>query len=411
MSESITKISKQAWMEAPETRRIMDALRANGGSARFVGGCVRNTLANVKVVDIDIATPQEPEDVIAKLNAAKISYVPTGLKHGTVTAVVDGKPFEITTLRVDVLTFGRHAEVKYTDDWKTDAARRDFTINAMSADIDGTVYDYFNGIEDLRLGRIVFVGDAEKRIREDVLRILRYFRFLAHFGKGVPDAPALQACQKLSSLLPKLSAERIRQETLKLLEADGCADVWHLMLQAGVVTHFLPEATDTAALQRLTHLENNYEEAGFSLRRLAALLQVTPEGIAQVEKSLRLSRAQGEFLNGLLTHYPNISLYMDAAEVRTLVYRHGSDLTRSLLLLTAAKSGAEGELRNLYEEATSFRPPRFPLTGDDVIALGWTAGPDVGHVLEALESWWIAEDFTPGRTACLEKLRSEYTPR
>ena len=176
-------------------------------------------------------------------------------------AIVDGTPFEITTLRVDVNTNGRHAEVAYTDDWEKDAARRDFTINAMSATIDGDVFDSFGGIEDLRLGRVVFVGDAEQRIREDVLRILRYFRFFAHFGQGEPDAAALTACIKMAGDIPKLSAERIREEVLKLLKADRAAIVWKLMLHAGVVTHFMPEATNVAALETLLQLEQDHHSA------------------------------------------------------------------------------------------------------------------------------------------------------
>ncbi len=205
-------LAKQAWMIAPETVTLMAALSADGGEARFVGGCVRNALCNRKVIDIDIATPLKPDEVIERLTAAKIHYVPTGLKHGTVTAIVDGKPFEITTLRVDVQNHGRHADVAFTADWKADAARRDFTINAMSATPDGDLYDPFNGVDDLRKGRVIFVGDAEKRIAEDILRILRYFRFLAHFGKGEADKGAIAACAKFAPQIKTLSAERLRQK-------------------------------------------------------------------------------------------------------------------------------------------------------------------------------------------------------
>lgn len=404
------RIAPQAWMVAPETLQVMEVLQANGGDARFVGGCVRNALVNLKVVDIDIATPLKPEEVIERLKAARLQYAPTGLKHGTVTAIAGGKPFEITTLRVDVMTFGRHAEVKYTDDWQTDAARRDFTINAMSCTQDGMLYDYFNGVQDLRAGRVAFVGDAEKRIKEDVLRILRYFRFLAWFGKGVPDRAAVQACQQNANLLPKLSAERVRTELLKLLDAPQCAPVWHLMLQAGIVTHVLPEAINTGALERLVALEEKFDVPAFALRRLAVLLEATPASIREISKSLRLSNEQAQQLANMYLRRDEADVYMSLNDARRFAYRAGNDLTCSLLLLSAALGGEEGDLRLLYDSVTAFRPPRFPLAGDDVLALGWK-GPDVGHILTAMETWWIGKDFMPSRAECLEKLKGEYTPR
>lgn len=401
------KVSVQSWMQSSETLRVMNALYDEKiGEARFVGGCVRDALANRKVVDIDIATPLPPEVVIEKLAAAKIGYAPTGLKHGTVTAIVDGKPYEITTLRIDVMTFGRHAEVKYTDDWKTDAARRDFTFNAMSATPDGDVYDYFGGIEDLREGRVRFVGEPVRRITEDVLRILRYFRFLAHFGRGVPDADALRACRDMASEITKLSAERIRQEILKLLEADNSPQVWALMLQAGIVTYFLSEATDVKALEHLIVLEKSYDEPPFPLRRMAALLNVTREGVERIADGLRLSNLQREHLRELALPAADVTLDLDPQGVRRAVYRRGNDMVRSLLLLAAARNNTMHNLPMLYSEATTFTPPQFPVTGGDVIDCGWQSGPDVGYVLGALEDWWISKDFQPGRIDCLKMLRS-----
>lgn len=408
MTVLLGKISKQAWMVAPETLRVMECLLRDGGDARFVGGCVRDALVNRRVIDIDIATPLHPEEVMARMAAEKISVIPTGLKHGTVTAVIDGRPFEITTLRRDVATYGRHADVVFTDDWKADAARRDFTFNALSATIDGDVHDYFGGIEDLRVGRVVFVGDPETRIREDVLRILRYFRFLAHFGRGAPDARALAACGALSDLIPRLSAERIRSEVLKLLESPRCADVWALMMEQRVVTHFLPEATNVARLARLVALEEKYHSPGFTMRRLAAVLEVTLQGMTQIAEDLRLSREQSSQLLSFMEPPIEISLHMDEKSVRRAVFIVGNDTLRSLLLLHAAQGDDEGNLPEIYGWATTFRPPRFPLQGADVLALGVPAGPDVGRVLDAMQDWWLAEDFAPGRTACLEKLKQDY---
>lgn len=408
MTVLLGKISKQAWMVAPETLRVMHCLQADGGDARFVGGCVRDALVNRKVIDIDIATPLKPEDVIARLQTDKIAVVPTGLKHGTVTAIVDGHPFEITTLRRDVVAFGRHAEVAFTDDWKVDAARRDFTFNALSATLEGDVHDYFGGIEDLRIGRVAFIGDPEARIREDVLRILRFFRFYAHLGRGEADAASLAACEKLADLIPRLSAERIRSETLKLLEAPRCAAVWQLMMERRIATHFLPEATNVPRLARLVDLEEKYHSPGFIMRRLAAVLEVTVQGVIDLGEELRLSRDQSQQLLMLVEPAVDVTLDMDEKATRRAVYRLGNDLVRSLLLLQAADRGVERGLPDIYSWATAFRPPRFPLVGNDVLALGVQAGPDVGRILGDIEDWWVAQDFAPGRTACLEKLKKDH---
>ncbi len=404
------RISKTAWMAAPETQRVMAALQDEGGEARFVGGCVRDTLVNRKVMDIDIATPLKPDAVIARLERHKIRYAPTGLKHGTVTAIVEGRPFEITTLRIDANTFGRHADVLFTDDWKKDAARRDFTINAIFCTIEGDIYDPYNGVEDLRRGRVAFVGDPERRIQEDILRILRFFRFYAHFGKGMPDPAGLRAVSKLAHLLPRLSAERIRQETLKLLEAPACAAVWRIMLEQGVVTHFLPEATNIRALERLVALEEKYESESYPLRRLAALLIVTPDGVRHIAAALRLSNAEGVQLLQMVRAEDEISTMMDHAAVRQLVYHVGNDMARSLLLLAAARSGEENDLPALYGWATTFRAPRFPLVGEDVLKLGCPPGPEVGEALKALEDWWLDEDFRPGRRESLARLKEFLGP-
>lgn len=408
MDDSTHKLSPQAWMVAPETRKVMEALLSDGGDARFVGGCVRNALVNRKVLDIDIATPLKPEEVITRLTQHKISYVPTGLKHGTVTAIVEGHPFEITTLRHDVTTDGRHAEVAFTDDWAADAARRDFTINALFCTTDGNLFDYFGGVEDLRLGRVRFVGDAAERIREDVLRILRFFRFYAHFGRGAPDPAAIDVCTAAAKKIAKLSAERIRQEILKLLEADNCAEVWRLMTRCGIVKQFLPAATRPDVLERLVTLEAGHQREPFALRRLAAVLETGQTPADQAMQQLRLSNNQATHLRQMLSPLAALSMEMDDAALRRCVYVLGNDMARNLLLLAAARGGNTATLKHLYGLATSFRPPRFPLTGEDVMNLGYTAGPDIGRVLRSIEEWWIAEDFAPMRTACLEKLAAEF---
>jgi poly(A) polymerase len=405
------KMSKQAWMVAPETVKVMEALHSRGGQARFVGGCVRNALVNRRVIDIDIATPLVPDDVMDRLKEHKIKNIPTGFKHGTVTAVVDNKAFEITTLRKDMRGYGRHADVLFTDDWRTDASRRDFTINALYATMEGEIFDYFGGIEDLRRGKVVFVGDPETRIREDILRILRFFRFFAHFGQGAADPAALRACSHLANKIPTLSVERIRQETFKLLEADKCAEVWQLMLENGVATYFIPEATNTAALKKLTTLEYIYHDGGTPLRRLAALLNTTEDGALHIVKGLKLSNAQSDQLVTLFRIQETLKMDMSEKTLRQIIYRIGNDMARSLLLLGAARSGEEGNLFDLYGIATSFRPPRFPLIGEDVIALGYKQGPEIGRILGEVEKWWINEDFRPGRSESLKKLKEEHSKK
>lgn len=411
MTVLIGKLSKRPFMIAPETLRVMESLLRDGGDARFVGGCVRDALANRRVMDIDIATPLKPEEVTERMLKDGIHVVPTGLKHGTVTAIADGHPFEITTLRRDIASYGRHADVVFTDDWKADAARRDFTINAMSSTLEGDIYDYFSGMEDLRNGQIIFVGDAETRVREDILRILRYFRFYAHFGKGEPDAAALAACGKLADKLPNLSGERIRNEILKLLESRRCAEVWQLMAQSRVVTHFLPEATGIAALTRLVQLEETCHSPGFVMRRLLAVLDVTVEGLMKVIQTLRLSNEQASHLLTMYEPGYEVSTQMTQEETHRAVYQLGNDVVRSLLLLGAAREGQDHNLQNVFQWATAFRPPRFPLIGQDVLDLGYAQGPEVGRILGEMEHWWINADFEPGRTSCLMKLKGDYAKK
>ena len=264
-------------MSAKETRDVIAALTAKGARVRFVGGCVRDALLGRAVKDVDIATHDDPETVTALLKAAGIRAIPTGIAHGTVTAVTGAAHFEITTLREDVETDGRRAKVAFTDDWEADAARRDFTFNAIFCAPDGTIYDRFGGIEDLKAGRVRFVGDAETRLKEDVLRLLRFFRFHAWYGRGLPDPKGLDACRKFAHLLPNLSGERVAAETLRLLGAEDPSPVFALMRQEGILTHFLPEAQNIARLTALVALERGYGEAD-PLRRLAAVLDVTAAG-------------------------------------------------------------------------------------------------------------------------------------
>lgn len=259
----------QPWLKDPAVQKVVQAIKAAGGEARFVGGCVRDAILGRKLGDFDLATTLRPEAVQAACEKAGCKVVPTGIKHGTVTVIADHQVFEVTTLRRDVATDGRWAEVEYTNDWQQDAARRDFTMNALFCDADGNVTDFFGGIDDLKAGLVRFVGEPEQRIKEDVLRILRFFRFFAHYGKGEPDASGLAACKALVSLLPALSVERVRTELLKLLQADNPVPTWQLMLDIGVFKALDLPLGNIERLDQVVRHENTLS----SQRRLGSILR------------------------------------------------------------------------------------------------------------------------------------------
>ncbi len=411
--EPCGRLDPQPWMTAPGTRAVVAALTAEGAEVRFVGGCVRDAVIGRPVRDVDIATRDSPPAVMALLAKAGITAVPTGLAHGTVTAVIDGAPFEITTLRRDVESFGRHATVAFTDDWGEDAARRDLTINALFCAPDGRLFDPVGGLADLKARRVRFVGDAETRIREDVLRLLRFFRFYAHYGAPPPDPEALAAAARLAPLLPGLSGERVRMETLKLLLAADPAPVVGLMRDVGVLPHFLPEATNVARLAALVTLEGvapaRLVAGADAIRRLAALLG---GGTAKVvAQRLRLSTAERDRLVALCAGpWPTIDL--DRAERRRLLYRLGRERFRNAALIAwadALSTGAGTDRRETADWIDLLATvedvlPAFPLRGRDALALGLPPGPEIGRLIDEVERWWIDGDFRADRAACLARL-------
>ncbi|HEX3701377.1 MAG TPA: CCA tRNA nucleotidyltransferase, partial [Phenylobacterium sp.] len=325
MSSSPSKpasLGRQPWMTAAETVAVMDALAAAGGpeAARFVGGCVRNCLTGHPVDDIDIATVLTPDRTTAALEAAGLKAVPTGIEHGTVTAVAGGRGFEITTLRRDVSTDGRRAVVAFTTDWEEDARRRDFTLNALYADREGTIFDLTGqGVADARAGRIVFVGDPEQRLREDYLRILRFFRFLAWYGKGAPDAAALAACKALRSEVTTLAAERISKELVKLLAAEDPRGAVALMLETGVLELLLPEPIDLERLNALVEIETDQMFETEPVLRLAALLPDDQVTAARFAEALRLSNAERDRIVAALAPAPRLKSWMSPREIRRAV--------------------------------------------------------------------------------------------
>ena len=376
-------------MDEPPVQALLAALAQGGIAARFVGGCVRDTVLGRPVKEIDIAVDKPPETVMRALEAADLRVVPTGLKHGTVTAIVKGRPFELTTLRRDVETDGRRAVVAFTDDWLEDAKRRDFTFNAMYADPDGTIWDPFDGRADLLSGRVRFIGDPDQRIAEDHLRILRFFRFYAWFGKPPLDGAGFDACRRNAGSLSSLSAERIAKELLRLLAAPAPADALEAMAEAGALDHWLPEYAGAARLKALIAREDTPDP----LRRLAAI--VSPPATA-VAKRLKLSTQQSLRLQLMLEPAePG-----DLENRRAALYRLGTSLFIDRVLLEGPD-----DWRAALALARNWTPPELPISGADALALGLKPGPQVGALLEAVERWWIAGDFSADRTACLAELK------
>ena len=396
------------WMVAPPTRAVIAALEAEGGAgvARYVGGCVRDTLlarpaalasadAGVAALDIDIATPLPPARVVAALERAGLKAVPTGIEHGTVTAVSGGRPYEITTLRHDLETDGRHAVVAFTDDWSQDAARRDFRLNALYAEPDGRLHDPTGGgIADAQAGRVVFVGEPALRIAEDHLRILRFFRFSAWYGRGALDAEGLAACAALAAGVRTLSAERVAKEVLKLLAAPDPLPAVQAMAVAGVLAE-LPLQADGARLARLRAVEDVLGRPADAGLRLAALSRGDPLTLAA---RLRLPNALRDRLQAAAG--PLDLADAAPAAVRRRVYAMGAPAFTDRLLLSAGPEQAE-RLRGVLEQASSWRAPAFPLGGAEIKAAGVRQGPDVGRVRREVERWWIEHDF-PGDPAALQ---------
>ena len=383
---------KPPWVNEPAVQQLLTALAKAGIAARFVGGCVRNWLIGRPIDDIDIAVDKPPEMVMRTLEAADIKVVPTGLSHGTVTAVIQGRPFEITTLRRDVETDGRRAVVAFTDDWRTDAARRDFSFNALYAEPDGTIYDYFDGRADLLAGRVRFIGDPDRRIAEDRLRVLRFFRFHAWFGQPPLDATGFDACRRNAAGVRSLSAERVAKELLRLLAAPAPIDALEAMVEAGALDHWLPEYGGTARLRGLIAREERPD----ALRRLAAVLPSTANATV-IGKRLRLSTQDTLRLQVMLEPLPQ-----EAGNLRVLLYRLGPTLFVDRLLL---EGDALGDWRQGLALARSWTPPSLPVGGADALKLGLKPGPDVGRLLEAVERWWIDGDFQADRDACIAKLQ------
>jgi poly(A) polymerase len=380
------KLPKADWQQREGMKSLLAALGAGEGDTRYVGGCVRDTLLGLSVSDVDLATRLPPQEVLDRLGKARIKAVPTGLAHGTVTAVVAGQPVEVTTLRRDVATDGRHATIAYTDDWREDAARRDFTINALLADpATLEVLDYFGGEADLQARRVRFIGDPLTRIAEDHLRILRFFRFYARFGAGEPDPAGLEACAQRANDLMALSRERIADELSKLLALPEPVSAVRLMVERGILKPVLPEI-EPGGVERLARLVAREAEAGASphpLRRLAALLPADPEKAAAVASRLRLSNRSAKRLAAAAGRSAG-----EARSPEALAYAIGADEAVDRILLGEGEPGATAAL-------AGWQRPRLRIGGGELIAMGLDPGPLVARTLQAIEREWAEAGFPP----------------
>lgn len=392
------------WLNAPASRAVMAALEAaRPGASRYVGGCVRNTLRGLRADDIDIATQIMPENVMAALGAAGIRAIPTGIGHGTVTAVHEGVPVEITTLRRDVETDGRRAVVAFTEDWAEDAARRDFRMNAIYAGPDGALFEIVPGsVEDAIAGRVIFIGDGDQRLIEDYLRILRFYRFNAWYGAGI-DPEGQAACTRQREGLRKIAAERIWKELKRTLAAPDPAAALIAMEEAGVLEVVLPGAVATL-LPGLVAVEATQGLAPDPVTRLMAMLVRRQREISDAARRLRLSNDEAARLQAWADPALGHVLDLDAPARREAFYRFGPDAVTDRALIEAASGGAN-RLGAILQEKAAWHRPVFPIGGADALAAG-LAGPEIGRRLRALEEAWIASGFTLTREALLGRLDS-----
>lgn len=414
MSAAARKIDFAVFPFADQLARLLDVLDRDGEEARVVGGAVRNVLIDAPVHEVDIATTAVPDEVVRRAKAAGFKPVPTGIDHGTVTVVVERHPFEVTTLRTDVETFGRHAKVAFGRDWREDALRRDFTINALSATRDGTVYDYTTGLVDLDARRVRFIGDAGKRIAEDYLRILRFFRFHAAYGaSGHPDPDGVAACIAAREGIAQLSRERLRMEMLKLVVAPHATATLADMDHAGLTLRILGGVAYLAAFENMAKVEAACDLAPDATRRLGALAVAIPEDALRLHERLRLANHERDRLVAMGQGWREVSPASGDHAARALVYKNGPEAFVDQALLAWARSEAsahDNAWRDLVTFPQRFTAPVFPLKAVDFMKRGVAKGPALGAALRAAEEAWIAADF-PADRAALDQIAEKAVPR
>ncbi|MGU3398341.1 CCA tRNA nucleotidyltransferase [Brucellaceae bacterium D45D] len=416
MSDKINILDRADWLKERPLQALFDALNRDGGEARVVGGAVRNTLLGTKVSDIDVATTHVPQETVRLAQEAGFKTVPTGIEHGTVTVVVKGTPFEVTTLRHDIETDGRHAKVAFGTDWEADAQRRDFTINALYAKADGTVIDTVGGLNDIETKTLRFIGDAEQRIREDYLRILRFFRFFAWYGSGRPEAEGLRASARLKDGLAQLSSERVWAELKKLLSAPDPSRALLWMRQAGVLTTILPESEKWGidAIHALVRTESDLGWQADALLRLESIVPPDAVRLEAMGKRLKMSNAERARIEAW-GRADAIKPELSEQALKKIIYRGSSQavIDRIRLAYAAARQDAAGSddamiraggFARLLETAQNYDAPVFPVTGGDLLELGVEKGPVLGEELRRLETFWIDSGFSLDRAALLRKL-------
>ncbi len=410
-------ISDQAnWLRSKPLQSLFAALNRDGGEVRVVGGAVRNTLLGTKVSDVDLATTHLPQETVRLAKEAGFKPVPTGIEHGTITVVVQGQPFEVTTLRKDIETDGRHAKVAFGTDWKADAERRDFTINALYATADGNVIDYVGGLADIETKTLRFIGDAEQRIREDYLRILRFFRFFAWYGTGRPEADGLRASARLKDGLNQLSAERVWSELKKLLSAPDPSRAMLWMRQSGVLNIILPESEKWGidAIHGLVRTEADLDWQVDALLRLESIVPPDAARMSELGKRLKMSNAERARLEAW-ARADVIRSETSEQALKKLIYRGSSQAVADRIRLAYASARQEaaasdeamiraGAYSRLLDAVEKYEPLVFPVTGGDLLALGLEKGPGLGEMLRDLETLWIDSGFSLDREALLDKL-------
>jgi poly(A) polymerase len=400
MSE-VRVLDHAPWLRSGPTARVLELLSGNGEEARVVGGAVRNALLKIPTGDIDIATTALPTEVIRRAKAAGVKSVPTGIDHGTVTLVIDGQPFEVTTLREDTETFGRKAKVAFGRDWVVDAERRDFTINGLSVDAAGVVHDHVGGLDDIAARRVRFIGDPGQRISEDYLRILRFFRIHAAFGAGEPDRAGYLACISARAGLASLSAERLRLEMMKLVVAPGAAGAITAMADGGLLLPILGGVAYLGPFAAMVSAERALGLPPHAVRRLGALAVAVTEDAKRIATRLRLSNAETRALDSMGHRWWRLA-GMDEATARRRLYRLGADRYRDRLMLAWARAGGGADSASWRELALlpeRWSAPKFPLKAADFVARGIAEGPALGQVLALAEDAWLAANFPLDETA------------
>jgi poly(A) polymerase len=389
------------WLNEGGLPRLLAVLDRDGEEARAVGGAVRNALLEMPVGEIDVATTATPDEVVKRVTAAGFKAVPTGIEHGTVTVVIDSVPFEVTTLRRDVETYGRHAKVAFGRDWKTDAERRDFTINALSVSRDGTVRDYVGGLIDLEKRKVRFIGEPKKRIEEDYLRVLRFFRFHAAYGEGALDAEGLRACIAARGGLDRLSRERVRMEMVKLLIAPRATPVLEALADSGLLGTLLAGVPNGVHFSAMVEIERALSLAPDAMRRLAGLAVMVVEDAERLGEKLRLSKAEQAQLASMTQAWWRRILPAGDKLAKPWLYRLGPDAFMDRVLLAWARWGASPDDAKWRELATlpqRWTAPAFPIKAADLMARGIDKGPKLGIALEAAENAWIAADFPSAKS-------------